>query len=132
MKILSIKSTFLVCISAIIFAIATAWRRLTRIEAAVDLTLAVLYSLSFFPFTRAELSYCWQRTKRFASELFAIFSIILFILVWALVLFTLAGCAAKRRPRVYNDTCDLCITVPHQAPPKPAPPRPRPIHRQVR
>jgi hypothetical protein len=64
--------------------------------------------------------------KTFAKELFAVFSLAVFLLAWALFLVTLSGCAG-RRPRVYNDTCDLCITVPrpprHGAPPpRPAPP----------
>jgi len=44
---------------------------------------------------------------------------------YAALLLALVGCAARPRPHVYNDTCDLCITVPRQAPHKPAP-RPRP------
>lgn len=54
--------------------------------------------------------------------------IIAFVLVVAFVWgwMSLGGCAA-RKPHVYNDTCDLCITRPL---PKKNPPRPRPQPRR--
>jgi hypothetical protein len=65
-----------------------------------------------------------QRAKRIGKELFAVLSLALVLLGLALFLVTLTGCAG-RRPRVYNDTCDLCITV-KRPPVRPRRPLPKP------
>lgn len=50
----------------------------------------------------------------------------LFLAGFAFLVIALTGCAA-RRPHVYNDTCDLCVTVrrvpPHRPAPRPGPRR---------
>jgi hypothetical protein len=63
----------------------------------------------------------WNRVKRLAAEMFAIFSLALLLLGLMVFLITLTGCAA-RKPRVYNDTCDLCITVKRLPVRRPRPP----------
>jgi hypothetical protein len=50
----------------------------------------------------------------------------LFLAGYAALLIALAGCAGRRPVRVYNDTCDLCITVRRVPPHRPAPPHPGP------
>jgi len=62
------RPVYFLGLSAIMLAIVTAWRRLSRLQVSVDLVMAILYASAFFPFTLAELRYYWQRAQQFGRK----------------------------------------------------------------